>query len=163
MPTQTNTAPLTIDHKPHAKFFRESGWMMIATIVAGAMSWAVHFLNKVIPEAEYSKFGVLLMVIGAVPTMPLQMVFTHQAASALAENRARQLAGMIQRAWVWSFVLWLIAAVGVAIFHGRIENAWHLTNSAGLYIAVVAVLASVWSPVFSGVLQGRQDFFWLGW
>lgn len=137
--------------------------MMMATIVAGAMAWAVHFLNKVIPEAEYSKFGVLLTVIGCVPTMPLQMVFTHQAAITLAEERTRQLAGMIHRALVWSFVLWLIPAVGVAIFHERIDNAWHLTSSAGLYIAVLAVLGSVWSPLFSGLLQGRQDFFWLGW
>jgi O-antigen/teichoic acid export membrane protein len=163
MATQTNAAPLTIDHKPHATFFRQSGWIMIATIVAGAMSWGVHFLNKVIDEAEYSKFGVLLMVIACVPTTPLQMVFTHQTAAALAVDRTRQLAAKIQRAWVWTFVIWLIAAVGVAIFHQRIQDAWHLTGSAGLYVAVVAILASVWAPLFSGVLQGRQDFFWLGW
>ncbi len=136
---------------------------MIATIIAGAMSWGVHFLNKVIPEAEYSKFGVLLMVIACVPTIPLGMVFTQQTAAALAQERTRQLAGKIQRAWVWTFVIWLVAAVGVAIFHEQIENAWHLSNAAGLYIAILAILASVLSPVFSGVLQGRQDFFWLGW
>jgi O-antigen/teichoic acid export membrane protein len=163
MSSQTNEAPLTIDHKPHATFFRQSGWIMIATIFAGAMSWGVHFLNKVIDEAEYSKFGVLLMVIACVPTTPLQMVFTHQTAAALAEERTRQLAGKIQRAWAWTFVIWLIAAVGVAVFHQQIENAWHLSGSAGLYVAVAAILASVWSPLFSGVLQGRQDFFWLGW
>src|SRR5579862_6424095 len=148
MSSQTNAAPLTIDHKPHATFFRQSGWIMIATIFAGAMSWGVHFLNKVIDEAEYSKFGVLLMVIACVPTTPLQMVFTHQTAAALAVDRTRQLAAKIQRAWVWTFVIWLIAAVGVAIFHERIQNAWHLTGSAGLYVAVVAILASVWSPLF---------------
>jgi hypothetical protein len=25
----------TIDHKPHAAFFRQSGWLMIATIAGG--------------------------------------------------------------------------------------------------------------------------------
>src|SRR5579859_5765584 len=102
MPSQTNEAPLTIDHKPHAAFFKQSGWLMIATIIAGFMSLGVHFLNKVIDEAEYSKFGVLLMLVACVPTIPLQMVFTHQAAATLAQNRGRQLAGMIHRAWVWT-------------------------------------------------------------
>lgn len=136
---------------------------MMATIVAGFMSLGVHFLNKLVSEAEYSRFGVLLMVIACVPTIPLQMVFTHQTAAALAEDRARQLAGMIRRAWVWTFVIWLVGFALVAIFQARIVAAWHLSNSAGLFVALVAVLASVWSPLFSGVLQGRQDFFWLGW
>jgi O-antigen/teichoic acid export membrane protein len=163
MSTQTNEAPLTIDHKPHATFFRQSGWLMIATIVSGIMALGVHFLNKLIDEAEYAKFGVLLMLVACVPTIPLQMVFTHQAAATLAKNRIRQLAGMIHRAWVWTFVIWLVAAVGVAIFHQQIEDAWHLTGSAGLYITMTAILASIWSPLFTGVLQGRQDFFWYGW
>ena len=25
------------------------------------------------------------------------------------------------------------------------------------------LLVSLWLPMFSGVVQGRQDFFWLGW
>src|SRR5215469_5473959 len=119
-------APLTIDHKPHAAFFRQSGWLMMATIFAGFLSLGVHFLNKLIPEAEYSRFGVLLMVIACVPTIPLQMVFTHQTAAALAENRVRQLASMIRRAWVWTFVIWLVGAVIVAIFRRQIDAAWHL-------------------------------------
>ena len=35
---------------------------MIANIVGGAMTFGVHFLNKRIPDAEYSIFGMLLMV-----------------------------------------------------------------------------------------------------
>ncbi len=30
-------------------------------------------------------------------------------------------------------------------------------------MTVVLVPLSLWLPIFSGVLQGRQDFFWLGW
>ena len=30
-------------------------------------------------------------------------------------------------------------------------------------MTLAVVLMNLWMPVFSGVLQGRQDFFWLGW
>src|ERR1700758_1928945 len=103
----SNDTPATIDHKPHAAFFRQSGWMMMSSIFAGFMSLGVHFLNKLIAEGEYSNFGVLLMVVACLPTMPLQMVFAQQSAAALAENRERQLAGMIRRAWFWTFLIWV--------------------------------------------------------
>ena len=69
--------------------------------------WAVHLLNKKIPESEYSVFGVLLAVAMFVPNMPLQMVFAQQTARALATGRERELAGMIRLAWLGTFGLWL--------------------------------------------------------
>ena len=107
--------------KHHITFFRQSGWLMIANIVGGLMTLGVHPLNKHIPDSEYTAFGVLLLMVSCLPTMPLQMVFAQQSALALATGRERQLAGMI------------------------------------------LLLASLWVPMFSGVLQGRQDFFWQGW
>ena len=39
MPSDATTAtPPTIDHKQHAAFFRQSGWMMMSSILAGFMS-----------------------------------------------------------------------------------------------------------------------------
>jgi O-antigen/teichoic acid export membrane protein len=163
MPSETNVTPSTIDHKPHAAFFRQSGWMMMSSIFAGFMSLGVHFLNKLIGEGEYSNFGVLLMVVACLPTMPLQMVFAQQSAAALAENRERQLAGMIRRAWFWTFLIWIIGVVIICVFRGWIVDGWHLSSSAPLFVTLGAVLASIWLPLFSGVMQGRQDFFWFGW
>ena len=51
----------------------------------------------------------------------------------------------------------------VVIFRGEIVKGWQLSSSVPLLVAVGAVLASIWMPLFSGVMQGRQDFFWLGW
>ena len=68
----------------------------MSSIIAGFMSLGVHFLNKILPPGEYSNFGVLVMVVACLPTMPLQMVFAQQTASALAENRERRLIGMIR-------------------------------------------------------------------
>jgi O-antigen/teichoic acid export membrane protein len=153
----------TIDHKPHAAFFRQSGWLMIANIIGGVMTLGVHPLNKHIPDAEYTAFGVLLMVVSCVPTMPLQMVFAQQSALALATGRERQLAAMIRLAWLWTFIFWALAASGIFLFKDAIVRDWQLPGTAGLLVTLPLVLFSLWSPMFGGVLQGRQDFFWMGW
>ena len=159
---KTETLP-TIDHKPHAAFFRQSGWLMIAAIAGGALTWGVHFLNKVINPAEYSAFGVLLMVVACLPAMPLQMVFAQQSALALATGRERQLAGMIRLAWLWTFIAWGLGAAVVFVFRKQIVAGWHLPNELGLWVTLALLPVQLWAPMFGGVFQGRQDFFWMGW
>jgi len=160
--SKNETVP-TIDHKPHAAFFRQSGWLMVANIAGGAMTWGVHFLSKSIPEAQYAAFGTLLMVVACLPTMPLQMVFAQQAALALATGRERQLAGMFRLACLWTFIFWAVATVVIFIFREQISSGWHLPGTAGLLVTLPLVLVSFWGPMFGGLLQGRQDFFWMGW
>jgi len=165
MATDTNAAPNTVDHKPHAAFFRQSGWMMIATVAAGAFSFGMHFFNKALknPDTEYGIFVTLLMVTACIPATPLQTVFAQQSAQALATNRSRQLSGMIRMVWLWTFIVWLVAAVIVFIFRQTIVNRWQLGTASGLIVTLPVLLVSIWMPLFSGILQGRQDFFWLGW
>jgi len=158
----TETIP-TIDHKPHATFFRQSGWLMISGIVGGAMMFGVHFLAKAVPEAQYAAFGTLLMVVACLPTMPLQMIFAQQTAQALATGRERQLAGMIRLAWFWTTFLWVLGVLAVLMFQKQIVAGWHLPDASGLWVTLPLLLASLWLPMFAGVVQGRQDFFWLGW
>ncbi|HZI30777.1 MAG TPA: hypothetical protein VFF11_00465, partial [Candidatus Binatia bacterium] len=142
----------TIDHKPHAAFFRQSGWLMTANIAAGFMTLGVHFLSKKIPEAEYAAFGTLLMVVACVPTLPLQMVFAQQTAQALATGRKRQLAGMIRLGWVGTFVIWALGALAVIIYQKQIVAGWQLPSAAGLLIMLPLFLFSLWVPMFGGVL-----------
>ena len=153
----------TIDHKPHATFFRQSGWLMMATIIQGAMTFGVHPLAKKISPAEYSIFVTMLMMTSLIPTMPLQMVFAQQTAGTLATNRGRQLALMIRWGWLLTFLAWAIVALFVLVFQNRIMAVWELTSAATLWVTLAALLMNLWMPLFSGVLQGRQDFFWLGW
>ncbi len=159
---KTETIP-TVDHKPHAAFFRQSGWLMVANIVGGVMTLGVHPLNKHIPDSEYTAFGVLLMVVSCLPTIPLQMVFAQQSALALANGRERQLSGMIRLVWLWTFIIWALGALAVFLFQGAIVHRWQLPGAAGLLVTLPLLLISLLLPLFSGVLQGRQDFFWLGW
>ena len=163
MSTEKVAAIPTIDHKPHAAFFRQSGWLMVANVGAGFLTLGVHFLSKKIPEAQYAAFGTLLMVVACLPTMPLQMVFAQQTAQALATGRERQLAGMIRLAWIWTFVIWALAALAVLVFQKQIVTGWHLPSGSGLRVTLPLLLVSLWAPLFTGVMQGRQDFFWMGW
>jgi O-antigen/teichoic acid export membrane protein len=151
------------DAKHRATFFRQSGWLMIASVGSGALMWAVHFLSKRIPDAEYRILGTLLAAVSCIPAMPLQLVFAQQTAADLALHRERQLAGKIRLTWAGMFALWFIAALAVWFAQDDILNRWHLPHPAALWVTVLVMLASLWMPMFLGLLQGRQDFLWLGW
>lgn len=136
---------------------------MVANIAAGAMMWGVHFFSKKIPDVEYSAFGALLSMTMVIPALPLQMVFAQQTAAALATGRRAELARMIRVGWGATFVIWLVAAGVVGLFRHDLIARWGLSNPAGLWVALLVWLACAWTPMFWGVLQGRQDFPCLGW
>jgi len=163
MSAEKNPAIPTVDHKAHAAFFRQSGWLMVANIISGMMALGVHPLAKKISHADYSIFITMLMVTALIPTIPLQMVFAQQTAAGLAMNRERQLAKMIRLGWLLTLLFWAGAAIIVFAFQHQIITRWNLTDATTLWVTLAAVLANLWMPLFSGVLQGRQDFFWLGW
>jgi len=156
----------TIDHKPHKAFFRQSGWLMIAAIMGGGLTYLVHFLAKAksVDETQYAAFGTLLtLVMTCVPSMPLQMIFAQQGAQAIAMGKERQLAGIIRLAGRVTFLLWALGALVVVLFQKQIVAGWHLPDATGLLVTLPLILVSMWFPMFTGVLQGRQDFFWMGW
>jgi O-antigen/teichoic acid export membrane protein len=105
----------------------------------------------------------MLAVAMCVPNMPLQMVFAQQTARALATGRERALAGMIKLAWLGTFGLALLFAIGVLVWREPILAAWKLPDMAGLWITMGVVMLSFWLPMFLGLMQGQQNFFWMGW
>ncbi len=156
----------TVDHKPHAAFFRQSGWLMIAAIVGGLLTFGVHFLSKApsVDKTQYAAFITLLtLVMTCVPTLPLQMILAQQSALALATGREKQLAGFIRLAARLLFLTWAVGALLVVLFLEKIVAGWHLPDVTGLLVTLPLILVSLWLPMFGGVLQGRQDFFWMGW
>ena len=156
----------TVDHKPHKAFFRQSGWLMIAAIGGGLLTYLVHFLSKCksVDETQYAAFGTLLtLVMTCVPTLPLQMIFAQQAALSLATGQERQFSRLIRLAWLGTLLVWAVGASLVVIYQKQIVAGWHLPDATGLLVTMPLILVSLWYPMFLGVLQGRQDFFWMGW
>jgi O-antigen/teichoic acid export membrane protein len=123
----------------------------------------VHPLAKVVDESQYAAFGTLLTMMGCLPVIPLQMIFAQQSALMLATGRERQLARMIRLVWFGTFAIWLVGAITVLAFEKQIVAGWHLPDTTGLRVTMLLLLISIWTPLFTGVLQGRQDFFWMGW
>ena len=154
---------MPVETKHHIAFFRQSSWLMMTNVGSGAMMYAVHLLNKKIPPEQYGIFGVLLAVAMFVPSMPLQMVMAQQTAQALATDRRRELAGMIRLAWLGTLGLFVLLGIGTFIWQQDILAGWQITNPADLWITLFVVLFSFWLPMFWGVLQGQQNFFWFGW
>jgi O-antigen/teichoic acid export membrane protein len=146
-----------------ASFFRQSGWLMFASIASGAMMYGVHFFSKVIPEKEYGIFGALLALTMCVPGVPLQMVMAQQASAALAGGRERQLATLFRRAWVGVTLLWVVGASVILYVQADLVSRWGLSSPTALWITLLVILGSVWLPLFLGLLQGEQDFLTFGW
>ena len=162
MPATTELVP-TVDHKPHAAFFRQSGWLMITSIVGGLATLCVHPLSKRMSDTEYTAFVALLAMVVCLPTIPFQNVMAQQTAQKLAIDRPRQLAGMIRIAWLWTFIAWAVAAAIIFLHRNDIVNSWSLPSATALLVTLPVLLLSLLMPMFFGAVQGRQDFFWLGW
>ena len=159
----TTEAPAAAAPGHRSTFFRQSGWLMIAGIGGGILMWLVHFLAQKIPNAEYGMFGVYLSIAMCIPIMPMQMGLAHQTAQALATGRRRELSGLIRWVGLGTLVLWIVAAVAFYFLTPRLQVLWKLPNPVGLWVTFIVVLFSLWAPMLAGVLQGKQDFLWMGW
>jgi O-antigen/teichoic acid export membrane protein len=159
---QVQSPPVTAEtHR--ASFFRQSGWLMFATVAGGVFMTAVHFLSKALPVTAYGEFGVFLIAAMFIPAMPLQMVLAQQTAQALALRREHELSGIIRAAWLGTFLVWLVGAAVVLLFQGSILAHMKMSNPAALWLALPVLLFTTWLPMFYGVLQGQQNFLWMGW
>lgn len=149
-------------------FFRQSGWMVIATGVSGVLFALVHTLAKR-PDAgmsadDYTLFGALLSILGqmTIPAIGLQLTMVKLAVEADESGDHKALAGATRSLLLGTFAFWAAAAMIVFIFQGSILASFRIANPWTLWATVLLGLTSLWSPIFFGVLQGRQNFLWLG-
>jgi O-antigen/teichoic acid export membrane protein len=163
MPAEiVDTPPVSADaHR--ASFFRQSGWLMFATVGGGMFMLGIHLLAHAVPKAEYGQFVAFLSVAMFIPAMPLQMVLAEQTARARALHREHELSGLIRAAWLGTFLVWLVAVVLVLLFQGTIMAQWNISNPAAIWLTLPVLLFTAWLPMFYGILQGQQNFLWMGW
>src|SRR5207248_1064524 len=91
------------------------------------------------------------------------MIVTQQTAKALANGAGGELSGIIRSIWLATSLVWLVGSLVVLFFQRTILEHWHMAHPLGLWLTLVIVLCSIWMPLFWGVLQGQQNFLWLGW
>jgi len=136
---------------------------MIANIAGGLLMWAVHFLANRIGTSAYGLFITLLTAVMLVPAIPLQMVFAQQTAKALATGGERELAALVRFICLGSLGIWVLLCLAVLALQQSILSFWGVSDPVALWITMPILLVTIWAPVFMGILQGQQNFLWLGW
>src|SRR5512135_3272851 len=98
----------SVPSESKTSFFRQSGWMLFATMMGGAFFYAVHFCARRMPESEYGIVTTLLQVLNqmAIPAMGLQTIFVQEAALAESEDHRRELAGAVRSVAKATFIAW---------------------------------------------------------
>lgn len=148
-----------------SKFFRQSGWMVMCTFLGGACMFAVHFFAPFLGDAEYGLLGTLLAMMNVmmIPSIGLQITLAQEGAAAINPNDLAKYAGTVRGVLWWTFLLWLGMVFFAAVFQIQLIEVLTITNPIALWLVVIIGLGLLWQPILQGVLQGRQNFLWLGW
>ena len=148
-----------------SSFFKQSGWMVIATVGSGVFMSAVHPLACKMPEGEYGSFYSLLRIflLMGIPAGGLQTIFAQQAAAAVDETHHRQLSSTTRRIFGATLAIWLVLAGVILAAGSSVKHVLNITNSPALVFTVMIGLPALWVPIFKGLLQGHQDFTGYGW
>ncbi len=148
-----------------ATFFRQSGWMALAALLGGVFNMASAFVGQRMAGGEYNIFETALSALGilSIPALGMQAAFAAQTAGADTPERRHQLGATLRGAIVILTTLWLGLAAWWLARADVIMKEFKLTQPAMLWVLLLIVLVNLWSPVFNGVLQGRQNFLWFGW
>lgn len=162
---KTQTAP-AVDEKHHITFFRQTGWMMMASTASGLIMYLVHpIVSRGMPESEYGVFTTLLQVVTmmTIPAGGLQPVIAQQQSKAITEEQHRVVASEFRGVAQAMFFIWLAIAAVTGIFWKQSLVALKIHNPLALAMTLLIGLGSLWMPLVQGLLQGRQNFLWLGW
>lgn len=139
--------------------------MMTATTLSGLFMFAVHLVAAPwFSEGDYSHFYTMIMILNfsMIPSLGLQTVFAHEAASVRDEAGKRRLAGNTIGILALFTGIWAAAAGLIWLGEERVLQWLQLEDAWGFWVTLCAVLPHLWLPVFCGILQGKQWFGWLG-
>lgn len=148
-----------------SNFFKQSGWMVIATFAGGIGMALVHTVASKMGPQEYSTFVSLLrmLIIMSVPSAALQTIFAKQAAAVTNAQQEEQLRATTRAILGWTFLVWLVCGGAVAAASKPLSQLLTVSNPAALYFTVFVCLTGLWVPIVRGLMQGKHQFGGLGW
>ena len=157
-------------------FFRQSGWMVAATLFGGVSVVLVppiltkpldflSFLRQPITGAEFGLFQALMGLVSwlNIPSNGVQSTLAHQTASAVTPELERQLRGTVRKLLAGLTAIWVLAVILSLLFQKTLMTGFKVYHPASLWVTMLIGLPVLWQPVLSGILQGKEDFLWLGW
>lgn len=145
-------------------FFKQSGWMVLATGLGGVLMYAVHIPASRIGVAEYGVLVMLLQVLNqmGIPTQGLQTTFAQQAVGADSEAGRRQMRSTVQGVLTGTFLIWVVLGLLTLWRQAGLLETYKIVHPAALWFTILLGLVALWNPIVAGLLQGRQNFLWLG-
>ena len=145
-------------------FYRQGSWLVIATFVSGVLMFAVHIFGGWMSREEYGLFVTLLQILNLmmIPALGLQTVFAQQTAAAIEPQQQFDLAKSTRKMLLICLFVWMAIAVLVLLNQGAILESLKIEKPTALYVTLLLGLPQLWLPVLLGILQGRQNFAWLG-
>jgi O-antigen/teichoic acid export membrane protein len=147
-------------------FFRQSGWLVIATVASGVLMTATQIVaSRWMDPGEYGLWFALLRIylLMSIPSAGLQIVFAQQTAAAVTPERQHQLARAIRRILQVTFLFWLAVALVAFLGTAYWMEVLKISRPAAWHCTLLIGLASLWLPLARGILQGQQNFSSLGW
>lgn len=165
MATDNPKAVQTGEASQKLTFFRQGGWMMVATVGSGVLMFLVQLISQRIADNEYSMVLTMLQLLNlmTIPTLGLQNIFAQQTSRAVTDSEKRVVVGTFKAVMKGAFCLWLAMMFLLLIFRAPFVKGLNISNPTVVWITVTTGLLMLWQPILQGMLQGRQNFLWLGW
>ena len=148
-----------------ATFFKQSGWLVIATSMSGAFLMAVYPILGKLPSEEVGIYVSLLRLFTllGIGAAGLQIVMAQDAAAAINDELKLRLAATVRAVAKGVFALWLLMLLICAPLQEQIVSTFKITNALAVWVTMGLVLMQLLLPFMQGLLQGMQNFAWLGW
>jgi O-antigen/teichoic acid export membrane protein len=149
-----------------ASFFKQSAWMVMATVGGGVGMVLVHNLVRGRCGADaYAEFKALLssFYVVAAAAGGCWTLFAQQSAAAIDDAATRNVSAAARRVSVAIFWIGILLALLLFATQSKLVALWKLQNPISVWPTMLLAVLTLWVGVVRGLLQGRQNFFGLGW
>lgn len=138
--------------------------MLSATIISGILMFAVHFFGGWMTSDEYGIFVTLLQTLNLImiPALGLQTVFAQQTALAKTSVEQSDLSVSTRKILLLCIVIWALFSLIFTFIQTPILSVFKINNPLVLYLTIIIGLPQLCLPILLGILQGKQNFIWLG-
>jgi hypothetical protein len=162
--TGTSTRASEVHAESHTVFFRQGGWLVLATGLSGVFMLATQIVAQRMPKTEYLLFIALLRVylLLGIPSIGLQTVFAQQAAASVTASEQAMLRATVRAVLRATLTLWLGVAALTLVAQDWLLNTLKISHPSALWITLLTGLGCLWAPILKGVVQGQQHFAALG-
>jgi len=145
-------------------FYRQGSWMVVATFVSGLLMFAVHIFGGWMSSEEYGLFVTLLQILNLmmIPALGLQTVFAQRTAAAIEPGQRHDLAKSTRKILLLCLYVWLAIVGAVLLNQAAVLDSLKIDQPTAIHVTLLLGLPQLALPVLLGILQGRQNFAWLG-